>query len=140
MAATYNKSISKETGMEILGAMSGYSSNNIEETESFYRDILGLDTTSFMGGFELNISGQRVFVYPKDDHTPATYTVLNLAVNDINVAVDHLVGKGVEFEKYDDLPAAQDERRVLRGKQAGMGPNIAWFKDPAGNILSLIEE
>lgn len=126
--------------MNILGAMSGYSSSAIDETRQFYQDTLGLDVTESMGGFELNISGQRVFIYPKDDHTPATYTVLNFAVEDIDTAIEELASKGVKFERYDNLPAQQDERGVLRGKEAGMGPNIAWFKDPVGNILALIEE
>lgn len=126
--------------MNVLGAMSGYSTNQIEETKRFYQEMLGLETTDSMGGFELHIEGQRVFIYPKDDHQPATYTVLNLAVQSIDGAIDELTGKGVVFERYDNLPAPQDDRGVLRGKQAGMGPDIAWFKDPAGNIVSLIEE
>jgi hypothetical protein len=96
-----------------------------------------------MGGIRLAIpGGQQIFIYPKPDHRPAEFTVLNIIVPDINVAIDELVGRGITFERYGDgtLPAEQDDRGVLRGKDAGMGPNIAWFKDPSGNILSLIEE
>ncbi len=80
-----------------------------------------------------------VFVYEKADHQPATFTVLNFYVDDINQAIDELVDKGVVFERYDSLPAPQDERGVLRGRAAGEGPDIAWFKDPAGNIFSVLQ-
>jgi hypothetical protein len=76
-----------------------------------------------------------VFVYPKDNHEPATFTILNFPVSDIEQAVDGLVAAGVRFERYDGAP--QDDRGIARG---GGGPNIAWFKDPAGNILSVLEQ
>ena len=79
-------------------------------------------------------------MYEKENHEPATFTVLNLPVNDINAAVDELVSKGVVMERYDNMPGDQDDRGVMRGKAADMGPDIAWFKDPAGNILSVIED
>lgn len=126
--------------MNINGAFSGYSSNDIDACREFYGQALGLSLREEMGGLQLDVNGQRVFIYPKEDHQPATYTALNFVVDDINTAIDELAAKGVAFERYDNLPAKQDERGVLRGKDAGMGPNIAWFKDPSGNILALIEE
>ena len=127
--------------MKINVAFSGYSTNDVETAKKFYGDILGLDAAENMGGLKLAFtSGQQVFIYPKEDHVPATYTVLNLVVDDINSAVDELVAKGVVFERYDTMPGQQDERGIMRGKDAHMGPNIAWFKDPAGNILALVEE
>lgn len=127
--------------VEINGAFSGYSTNDINLAKKFYQDVIGLGVKETMGGLELNFpGGQQVFIYPKNDHQPATYTVLNLVVEDINAAVDELVAKGVVFERYDNMPAPQDERGVLRGKDAGMGPDIAWFKDPSGNIVALVEQ
>lgn len=127
--------------MKIDAAFSGYSTNDVEGAAKFYRDSLSIAATEDMGGLKLTFaSGQQVFIYPKEDHVPATYTVLNFVVDDINAAVDELVAKGVVFEQYDTMPGQQDERGVLRGKDVGMGPNIAWFKDPSGNILALIEE
>jgi len=93
-----------------------------------------------MGGLRFEVHGQKVFVYPKTDHQPATFTVLNFVVESIDTAIDELKSRGVRFERYDNLPAQQDEQGVLRGKEAGMGPDIAWFKDPSGNILALVEE
>lgn len=127
--------------MKIDAAFSGYSTNDVEEATKFYRDSLGIAATEDMGGLKLTFaSGQQVFIYPKEDHVPATYTVLNFVVDDINAAVDELLAKGVVFERYDTMPGQQDERGILRGKDVGMGPNIAWFKDPSGNILALVEE
>jgi predicted enzyme related to lactoylglutathione lyase len=127
--------------VEVKGAFSGYSTDNIDLAKKFYQNIIGLGVKEAMGGLELDFpGGQQVFIYPKNEHQPATYTVLNLVVGDINAAVDELVAKGVVFEHYDTMPAAQDERGVLRGKDTGMGPNIAWFKDPGGNIVALVEQ
>jgi hypothetical protein len=126
--------------MNTIGAFSGYSSRDIGIDKRFYQETLGLDVSDDMGGLQLSLpNGQRVFIYPKDDHQPATFTVLNLVVDEINAAIDELLGKGVVFERYAGLPAEQDARGVLRGKDAGMGPNIAWFKDPSENILALVE-
>lgn len=121
-------------------AFSGYSSNNIEAAREFYGSVLGLALEENMGGIGFKIGGQQIFIYPKDDHQPATFTVLNFVVKDIDTAVDTLVGKGVAFERYDNMPGQQDDKGVLRGKDVGMGPDIAWFKDPAGNILALVEQ
>lgn len=93
-----------------------------------------------MSRFNFTVNSQRVFVYPKPDHQPAVFTVLNFVIETINDAIDDLQSRGVAFERYDNLPTEQDRRGVLRGKVAGMGPNIAWFKDPSGNILALVEE
>lgn len=122
------------------GAFSGYSSNDIGAARDFYGTVLGLELEDNMGGLGLNIGGQQVFIYPKDDHQPALYTVLNLVTDNIDTTIDELTAKGVVFERYDNMPAPQDEKGVLRGKVAGMGPNIAWFKDPAGNILAVVEQ
>lgn len=126
--------------MNIHAAFSGYSVSDVAACRQFYGQTLGLALKDEMGGIGLDINGQQVFMYPKTDHTPALFTVLNFVVEDINVAVDELVAKGVVFEKYDTLPGTQDERGVLRGKDYGQGPNIAWFKDPSGNILALVEQ
>ena len=121
-------------------AFSGYSANDIAAAREFYGILLGLSLEENMGGISFRVGGQQVFIYPKDDHQPATFTVLNFVVEDINTAVDSLVEKGVTFEHYDNMPGQQDERGVLRGRDVNMGPNIAWFKDPAGNILALVEQ
>lgn len=122
------------------GAFSGYSSNDIDNSKEFYKEILGLDISEGMDGFNFSINGQQIFIYPKSDHVPAKFTVLNFIVEDIDGAIDTLVGRGVIFERYDNLPASQDGKGVLRGKDACYGPNIAWFKDPSGNILALVEQ
>lgn len=122
------------------GAFSGYSSSDIDECKRFYADVLKLTITEQMGGFGFNLNGHQIFVYPKDDHAPASFTVLNFVVDDIDQTVDELAKNGVTFERYDNLPVGQDERGVLRGKDTGYGPNIAWFKDPSGNILAVVEE
>jgi catechol 2,3-dioxygenase-like lactoylglutathione lyase family enzyme len=122
-------------------AFSGFSANDIAKAKAFYKDTLGLEVTDGpMGALQLHLpnSESEVFVYPKEDHEPATFTILNFVVDDIDKAVDELTAKGITFEQYhrEDLP--QDEKGVARGKAANMGPDIAWFKDPAGNILSIL--
>jgi catechol 2,3-dioxygenase-like lactoylglutathione lyase family enzyme len=115
-------------------AFSGYSTNDIPAAKAFYGDVLGVNVTEENDMLTLKFAnGHTVLIYPKDDHEPATYTALNFEVDDIDRAVDDLVAKGVTFERYDEFPG-QDERGVMRDQ----GPPIAWFKDPAGNILSLI--
>lgn len=116
-------------------AYSGFSSNDIPRSRDFYERILGLEVTEENGMLTLHLAGGGlVLVYPKDDHVPATFTVLNFPVADIDAAVDRLAAAGVAFERYDGFD--QDDRGVMRG----FGPPIAWFKDPAGNVLSVIEE
>lgn len=117
-------------------AFSGFSTNDIPKAKAFYADTLGLDVTEEEGMLNLKFpGGQTVLIYPKgDDHQPATFTVLNIQVDDIDKAVDDLTRAGVTFEHYGE-DAGQDERGIARE----YGPPIAWFKDPAGNILSLIQ-
>jgi len=116
-------------------AFSGFAVGDIEAARAFYADTLGLKVTEENGMLTLHLAGERpTLVYPKEDHEPATYTILNFPVDDIDAAVDALIGRGVAFELYDGF--GQDERGVSRN--AG-GPPIAWFRDPAGNILSVLE-
>jgi catechol 2,3-dioxygenase-like lactoylglutathione lyase family enzyme len=127
--------------MDYSGAFSGISVNDLAAAKTFYGDTLELtiDSDESMGLDVTLPGGGRLFIYSKDDHQPASYTALNLVVADISAAVDTLSGKGIVFERYDDMPAGQDERGIARGKAANMGPDIAWFKDPAGNILAVLE-
>jgi len=116
-------------------AFSGYSVDDIDAAKAFYGDTLGLKVTENPAGLGLELAtGGTVFLYPKDDHQPATFTVLNFPVDDLDAAVDALTGKGVAVERYDGF--AQDERGVAA---PAPGPRIAWFKDPAGNILSVLQ-
>jgi catechol 2,3-dioxygenase-like lactoylglutathione lyase family enzyme len=113
-------------------AFSGFSVDDIPQAKAFYGGTLGLRVSEENGMLTLHIAGDRpTLVYPKPDHTPATFTILNFPVDDIDAAVDDLVARGVEFERYDVV----DEKGVMRGN----GPDIAWFKDPAGNILSILK-
>jgi catechol 2,3-dioxygenase-like lactoylglutathione lyase family enzyme len=115
-------------------AFSGFSSNDIAKTRAFYADTMGLDVTEQNGMLTLHLAGGgNVLVYPKDDHEPASFTVLNFPVADIDAAVDRLTAAGVRFERYDGLE--QDERGIARAYP----PPIAWFKDPAGNILAVLD-
>ena len=116
-------------------AFSGFSSNDIPATRAFYAETLGLEVTEQNDLLTLHLAGGgTVLVYPKDDHQPAAYTCLNFRVADIDATVDELTSRGITFERYEG--ASQDERGVARE----YGPPIAWFRDPAGNILSILEE
>ncbi|WP_460070227.1 VOC family protein [Streptomyces sp. YKOK-I1] len=116
-------------------AFSGFSVDDLDVARTFYAETLGLRVSEGNGLLTLHIAGDRdILVYPKPDHTPATYTVLNFPVDDIEEAVDELTGRGVRFERYDHIQA--DDKGIFRGG----GPLIAWFTDPAGNVLSVIEE
>lgn len=120
-------------------AFSGFSANDIAKEREFYADVLGLNTEEQDDMLVLHLAtGADVLIYPKENHEPATYTVLNFPVDNIDVAVDELVKKGVTFERYESMP--QDDKGIARGIAAKMGPDIAWFKDPAGNILSVMQE
>lgn len=122
-------------------AFSGFSVNNLDEAKQFYAKVLGLKLVDESMGLNLELpGGGSVFIYPKSDHVPATFTVLNFVVDDIDVAVDALGAGGVSFERYDNMPGQQDEKGILRGLAANQGPDIAWFKDPAGNILSVLQD
>ena len=116
-------------------AFSGFAVPDIDAAREFYEGTLGIDTSVEMGILTLHIAGgSDIIVYPKPDHEPAGYTILNFPVEDIDAAVDGLAERGVEFERYEGFD--QDEHGIARGN----GPAIAWFKDPAGNILSVLEE
>lgn len=119
-------------------AFSGFSVNDLEAAKQFYSSTLGLKVSeNEMGMLELRLTGGgQVIIYPKANHQPATFTVLNFEVEDIDAAVDALIAAGVTFERYDGMH--QDEKGIARGKSANMGPDIAWFTDPAGNILSVL--
>lgn len=116
-------------------AFSGFSVDDIAAAREFYAGTLGVDVSEEGGLLWLNLSAdRRVLVYPKPDHTPASFTILNFPVDDIEVAVDGLVARGVTFERYDHMDS--DDRGIMRSG----GPLIAWFADPAGNVLSILEE
>jgi len=119
-------------------AFSGFSVNDLAAAKAFYSQTLGLEVEEIPAGLLLKIAGGNgTLIYPKANHTPATYTTLNFPVDDVEQAVDELTSKGVTFEQYDNLT---DERGIARGLSTGQGPDIAWFKDPAGNILSVLNE
>ncbi|GAA4146334.1 VOC family protein [Leifsonia shinshuensis] len=123
-----------------IDIFSGFSVNDIDAARDFYRDALGLDVTEGpMGNLDIALpGGGHVFVYPKPDHTPASFTILNLAVDDIDAAVDELNAKGVVTKIYDDDDLHTDEKGIARGRAANRGPDIAWFRDPAGNVMSVL--
>jgi predicted enzyme related to lactoylglutathione lyase len=118
-------------------AFSGFSAGDIETAKRFYSETLGVDVTESHGLLTLRLAGgNNVLIYPKPNHVPATFTVLNFPVKDVDVAVDELTKRGVRFEMYDLPDLKTDKKGIMRGN----GPTIAWFKDPAGNILSVIEQ
>jgi predicted enzyme related to lactoylglutathione lyase len=118
-------------------AFSGFSVADIQTAKKFYSETLGLDVTESQGVVTLRFAGgHKVLIYPKPNHVPATFTVLNFPVKDVDLAVDELTKRGVRFEMYDLRNLKTDKKGIMRGN----GPTIAWFKDPAGNILSVIEE
>lgn len=115
-------------------AFSGFSTNDIAKAREFYGETLGLEVTEENGMLNLHLAGGgRVLIYPKENHEAASFTVLNLPVDDIDAAVDRLTAAGVQFERYEG--SGQDARGIARAYP----PPIAWFKDPAGNILSVIQ-
>jgi catechol 2,3-dioxygenase-like lactoylglutathione lyase family enzyme len=121
-------------------AFSGYSVDDLKKAKGFYGDTLGLEVSETDEGLDLQLAGgAHVFLYPKPNHVPATFTVLNFQVDDIDKAVDELAGLGIQFESYGG-EIKTDDKGIFRGGAQGKGPNIAWFKDPAGNILSVLEE
>ena len=125
--------------LENSDAYSGFSVGDVPAAKQFYGDTLGLNVVEEHGMLGLQLAGgSRVLVYPKDDHEPAAFTVLNFPVADIDKAVDELTTRGVRFERYDGFE--QDERGITRGIAQRQGPDIAWFKDPAGNVLSVLQE
>ena len=119
-------------------AFSGFSVNDLAKAKEFYAQTLGLKVVEEGVGLRLHLpGGGTAFAYPKDDHQPATFTLLDFVVDDIDEAVDELKSRGVSFERYEDMP--QDEKGIMRGIAQNMGPDIAWFKDPAGNILAVLQ-
>jgi catechol 2,3-dioxygenase-like lactoylglutathione lyase family enzyme len=117
-------------------AFSGFSVNDVQKAKEFYGQTLGLDVSEAHGLLELHIAGgTKILMYPKENHTPATFTILNFPVDNIEQAVDELVSRGVHFESYNEGDLVTDEKGIFRGG----GPKIAWFKDPAGNLLSVLE-
>ena len=124
-------------------AFSSFSVNDIDKAKEFYQNSLGLNVNQIeMGGeyrtLELDVTGgSKVMIYSKPNHTPATFTVLNFPVDSLEKTVDELTAKGVKFEQYDMGDMKTDEKGIVRGN--GMGPDIAWFADPAGNIISVLK-
>ncbi len=122
--------------LENSEAFSGFAAPDLAQAKQFYGDTLGLKVTDLDEEVLLQLElagGRNVLVYVKPDHAPGNYTILNFRVDDIDAAVDGLAERGVQFERYEDFD--QDEKGVFRGG----GPLIAWFKDPAGNVLSVIQ-
>jgi catechol 2,3-dioxygenase-like lactoylglutathione lyase family enzyme len=115
-------------------AFSGFAAPDIEQARQFYGDVLGIKVTEENGLLTLHLNGgeRPTLIYPKPDHEPAGFTILNFQVDDVEKAVDALTERGVSFERYEDFP--QDEKGIMRGQ----GPDIAWFKDPAGNVLAVL--
>lgn len=118
-------------------AFSGFSVNDVQKARTFYSQTLGLEVSEAHGMLNLHIAGgNKVLIYPKDNHTPATFTILNFPVDNIEQAVDELTKRGVRFEIYNE----GDLKTDAKGISHGQGPKVAWFKDPAGNILSVLQE
>ncbi|WP_312024791.1 VOC family protein [Nonomuraea sp. WAC 01424] len=116
-------------------AFSGFSVDDPAAAKAFYGDILGLEVSESHGLLTLHIAGgTNILIYPKPDHVPATFTILNFPVENIDKAVDDLTARGVHFQRYDNLKT--DEKGIFRGG----GPLIAWFTDPAGNVLSVLQD
>jgi catechol 2,3-dioxygenase-like lactoylglutathione lyase family enzyme len=119
-------------------AFSGFSVNDLAAAKEFYSSKLGLRVDPDGVGARLHLTGGGdVFIYPKEDHQPASFTILNFEVEDIDAAVEELHSRGIELERYEDIPDV-DSKGIMRGRKANTGPDIAWFLDPAGNVLSLL--
>jgi len=123
--------------LENTKAFSGFSVNDLQKAKQFYGKTLGLKVNEKKEGLELEVGGgNKIFIYPKPNHTPASFTILNFPVDDIDKTVDELTKVGVKFEQYDSEPIKTDAKGISRGPH----PDIAWFKDPAGNILSVLKK
>jgi catechol 2,3-dioxygenase-like lactoylglutathione lyase family enzyme len=122
-------------------AFSGFSVDDLAKAKKFYAETLGLKLHDEGIGMTLHLpGGASVFAYPKHGHQPATFTILNFVVDNIDETVDELTNRGVQFEHYEEDGPKTDAKGIFRGSQQNMGPDIAWFKDPAGNILSVIQD
>ncbi len=118
-------------------AFSGFSVDDVPKAKAFYSQTLGLEVSEEYGMLSLHIAGGNpILIYPKSNHIPATYTILNFPVDNVERTVDELTKRGVRFEIYNEPDLKTDAKGIARGE----GPNIAWFKDPAGNILSVLEQ
>ena len=121
-------------------AFSGFSVDDLDKARAFYAQTLGLSVDQQSECLLIHLpGGGTVFAYPKNDHQPATFTILNFQVDDIDQAVAELSQRGVQFEQYPQIPH-MDEKRIMRGRAHNMGPDIAWFADPAGNILAVLQD
>jgi catechol 2,3-dioxygenase-like lactoylglutathione lyase family enzyme len=119
-------------------AFSGFSVNDLAKAKAFYAQTLGLNVVEEGVGLRLHLpGGGTAFAYAKDDHQPATFTLLDFVVDDIDEAVDELKSRGVSFDRFAGM--LQDEKGIMRGISQNMGPDIAWFKDPAGNVLAVLQ-
>ena len=119
-------------------AFSGFSVDDLAKAKAFYAQALWLKVVEEGVGLRLHLpGGGTAFAYPKDDHQPATFTLLDFVVDDIDEAVDELKSRGVSFDRFAGMP--QDEKGIMRGISHNMGPDIAWFKDPAGNVLAVLQ-
>ena len=117
-------------------AFPSFAAKDLKAEKAFFTDTLGLEVDDQQGMLFLNIAGSnKILVYQKPDHTPASFTVLNFPVDDINAAVDELTSRGIKFERYNVAGLTPNEKLIYRGE----GPPIAWFKDPSGNIFSVLE-
>jgi len=128
--------------MKVNAAFSGFSVDDQAKAKDFYTNVLGFALDNEEMGLNLRLPhGGTLFIYEKPGHQPATYTALNLIVDSIDEAVDELTEKGVSFEHYDNIPGEQDEKGIMRSPDPEKyGPSIAWFKDPAGNILAVLQD
>jgi predicted enzyme related to lactoylglutathione lyase len=122
----------------IKEVFSSFSVDDLVKAKAFYGQTLGLEVEDGQMGLILHmVGGGTVFIYPKENHEPATFTVLNIEVDDLEAAVDELKHNGVELARYEGMD--HDERGIIRGKEAGHGPDIGWFNDPSGNVVAILQ-
>jgi catechol-2,3-dioxygenase len=125
--------------LKVINAFSSFSVDDIDKAKHFYKEVAGLNTSEDKMGLMLQLPDKNmVYLYQKDNHQPASFTVLNFVVDDIDEAATSLADSGVALERYDNI--GQDEKGIARGRSNQTGPDMAWFKDPAGNILSILKE
>ena len=123
---------------KIIEIFSSFSVDDLDKAKQFYGEKLGLKVEKGKMGLIIHmVGGGTIYIYPKDNHEPASFTVLNIEVDDVDAAVDELAKNGVEFEHYDGM--GQDGKGISRGKTSGQGPDIGWFKDPAGNVIAILQ-